>query len=430
MIPSLLNTAGEPEREARSRRWNAVEALGLASLAFFCAWPLAYGWGVLGGNRWVREAAAAPLYGIMLFAFVVSPWLHRDTAESWGLGNPRRLWRAVREGPAWRRAGLVAVVSALLAGFVWLAFAQWPQVVRALRLPAAALRWPETGPGTVAVLGMGAVLALPLVTCAIRYDNFLPALLTAVKVSAALVAFGLAAAIAQRGWPVVEAFDLRRYAVNVAGYFLWGWFQQLFFCAWFGTRLRKAFGPAPLPRPVLRAAARLRLALVAGLVGAATLGPAGWLWLRSQYGAGPVTPGLLAGLAGFSFPIGAAWGWAYGRDRRRLLVATLSSSFFGLTHIESYGLVLVTWVMGAILAWVFMEDRKRNIAALGLIHGCLGTTFGMLFNGPQAGVLRASYRVGPWNVEQATAAVLIVPVVCLAACVGLTIWSARRLKKA
>lgn len=70
---------------------------------------------MLGGNRWVREAAAAPLHGIMLFAFVVSPWLHRDAAESWGPGNPLRLWRAVREGPAWRRAGLVAVESQ--AGF-------------------------------------------------------------------------------------------------------------------------------------------------------------------------------------------------------------------------------------------------------------------------------------------------------------------------
>jgi membrane protease YdiL (CAAX protease family) len=85
----------------------------------------------------------------------------------------------------------------------------------------------------------------------------------------------------------------------------------------------------------------------------------------------------------------------FSRDKKRMLVATLSGSFFGLIHMDSYGLVLATFGLGTILAWVFMEDRYRNLSALGFIHGFLGSTFGKLFKGEAAGVLRIDFRVGP-----------------------------------
>jgi hypothetical protein len=421
MIPAILNTAGEPEREARSRRWNALEALGLACVAFGSAWLLAYAWGVLGGNRWARDFGAAPLYGIMVFAFFISPWLHRDTAESWGLGNPRRLWQLLRTGTHARRWRTLAAALVMFGGLVWLCFAQWPRVVRACHLPASARDWPESLPGTVAVLAFGAILATLLVTCAVRHDNFGPAFLTALKVSAALAAFALGAAVVQRGWPVVKEFQPQRYALGVAGYFFWGCFQQLLFCAWFGTRLRKAFGPTTASAAI-PLAGRLRYALLGGLAGAGLLAPSVWLAVRWAHGEAVVSAAVLGWFAGFAFPVGAAWGWWFSQDRKRMVVATLSGSFFGLIHIDSYGLVLGTWLMGTILAWIFMEDRRRNIAALGFIHGFLGTTFAILFNGPEAGALRISYRVGPWNVKEPTAVVLIIPVLCFVCYAALTVW--------
>ena len=109
-----------------------------------------------------------------------------------------------------------------------------------------------------------------------------------------------------------------------------------------------------------------------------------------------------------------------------MLVATLSGSFFGLIHIDSYGLVLVTFGLGTILAWVFMEDRYRNLSALGFIHGFLGSTFGKLFKGSAAGVLRVDYRVGPWSVDEPTGSVLIIPLLCLVIYAGLLVWAIRR----
>jgi hypothetical protein len=129
----------------------------------------------------------------------------------------------------------------------------------------------------------------------------------------------------------------------------------------------------------------------------------------------------------FALPTGAVWTYYFLRDRKRMLVATLSGSFFGLIHMDSYGLVLVTFGLGTVLAWVFMEDRFRNLSALAFIHGFLGSTFGKLFKGPAAGVLRVDYRVGPWNVDEPAITVLIIPMLCLLVYTGLLVWAARRL---
>jgi hypothetical protein len=212
----------------------------------------------------------------------------------------------------------------------------------------------------------------------------------------------------------------------VVGYFFWGCFQQLFFCAWCGTRLRKAFPPSAAPRLVPGKKQRLRVTLFSGLAAAIVLAPAGWLSVRSLYGSGAASLRLLAWFGSFSFLAGALWGWFYCRDRKRLLVATLTGSFFGLIHIDSYGLVVVTWILGTILAWLAMEDRYRNLAVFGFMHGLLGTTFGNLFNVAQAGVLRVGYRVGPWNVQDQTPWVLVVPLVCLAAYLALAAYVGRR----
>jgi hypothetical protein len=134
---------------------------------------------------------------------------------------------------------------------------------------------------------------------------------------------------------------------------------------------------------------------------------------------------LLITFALFAMPVGAVWTNFYCRDKRRLLVATLAGSFFGLIHIDSYGLVLVTFGLGTVLAYVFMEDRFRNLSALALIHGFLGSTFGKLFRSEAAGSLRVNYRVGPWNVENPSAWMLIIPLLCLAAYSTLAIWAWR-----
>ena len=95
------NTAGEFEREARSRRSNVLEALGLATFTFVVLWPFCFGWGVLGDSPRVRYLAQLPLALGFVWIFLVSPFWHRDSLESLGLGNPFRLWRMLRERSGW-----------------------------------------------------------------------------------------------------------------------------------------------------------------------------------------------------------------------------------------------------------------------------------------------------------------------------------------
>ena len=97
---------------------------------------------------------------------------------------------------------------------------------------------------------------------------------------------------------------------------------------------------------------------------------------------------------------------------------------------DSYGLVLVCAALGITLTWITMEDRLRNLVALGFIHGFLGTTFSWLFRSDGAGALRVSYHVGPWNVKPPESHVLLIP---LLVCIGFLLllrWTALRSRTA
>jgi hypothetical protein len=56
-----------------------------------------------------------------------------------------------------------------------------------------------------------------------------------------------------------------------------------------------------------------------------------------------------------------------------------------------------------------MEDKNRNLVALGFIHGFLGSMLGWLFSSEEAeGGLDIEMSVGPWNVEYFDISIFIV----------------------
>jgi hypothetical protein len=427
VIPFVTNTAGEPEREARSRRSNVLEALGLATLVFVVLWPYCFGWGVLGDNKTVRMLAHLPLALGFLWVALISPFWHRDTLESLGLGNPVRLWVMLRERRGWSRARLMLAVGLLFDAMFLLGIANWPDTARLFRLSSEARVWIVTPEGMRKAIAFCTLLSAFVATCVVRYDNFPSAFRVALTVSAVLICYAGGAALLHRGVAAFAAINPGRYFIDVVAYVFWGGLQQFFFTAYFATRLRKGFAPSsrPASHPVPESTARL--VVVGGLASGAVLGPLIWLTIRSLYGAAEAPLSMLGWCTLFAFPTGAVWTYYFLRDRKRMLVATLSGSFFGLIHMDSYGLVLVTFGLGTVLAWVFMEDRFRNLSALAFIHGFLGSTFGKLFKGPAAGVLRVDYRVGPWNVDEPAITVLIIPMLCLLVYTGLLVWAARRL---
>ncbi len=420
----IQTTAGDWEREARSRRWNGLEALGLITLILVVLWPFCYWLGVYGDRAWVRSAAYWPLIGGAVFILFVSPFVHRDTLESWGLGHPRVLWRMLTSGPAWKRAALATLIAALFLALNYVNYARWPDVARFFQMPRTARALNEGFPGLFFVFGFGGVISALLLTFCVRYDNFFAAFATALKIALPMFAVVCVGAFLQRGAEAFSGFDLGEFALGVFGYLFWGFTQQLLFSSYFGTRFRKAFGPSEAQG----AEGVWRTAALFGLGTAAIAAPTLFLGLRWAYPEDPVSPVSMAWTALCAFPIGAVYGYFFTRDRKRLLVATLSASCFGLIHIDSYGLVLVTWILGITLVYVFMEDRNRNLVALGFIHGLNGSTLNWLFSKGESGTLEIDYNVGPWNVDVPTLGTVFFPLVCIAVYGALMTWFYRTIR--
>lgn len=333
-VRSITNTCWEWEREAKSRRYNVIEAFGAMTFCLVVLWCVQYPFGTLLRASIADRIAYYLLFAGAVYLLFVSPQLHRDTLSSWGLGNPVALMRLIREGRAARRILVAAVVAALIAALTTAFYLRWVEAAKFLfsMKSEAAIQFKHAAGGKALILLGGAVPGSFFATCVIRYDNFVPAFLTALKILAVLATLLYLTALAAIGTKAFADFDPSSFGLDVFGYLFWGVLQQLLFSSYFGTRIRKGFGPAKDP-------AR--------------------------------------------------------RNRKRLAVAVLNGAFFGLIHINSWSLVLFTWVLGCVLSWVFMEDRNRNLVALGFVHGFLGSSVGWLFDSDKAGDAAVSMGVGP-----------------------------------
>lgn len=419
----LRTTGGEVEREAFSRRANAVEALGVMLFILIMLWPVGYYAGVLRGMELAEPFSNLALILGGAYVLFAAPFIHRDTLTSWGLGHPSTVVRMLNEGPRWKRGALALVLLTLFLGLNYANYVNWPDVVRFFQLrDTQAATFDQGYPGRFFVFAFGGVLSAFIVLFAIRYDNFGAAFLTALKIALPLLVLILAAAYVQRGPEAFASLRPAEWALGVFGYVFWGFVQQLLFSAYFGTRLRKAFAPpiTPPSRPPLA-----RWLLQALLIGV-NIGLAAYVFavigMRLRHGAPEATveASLMAGAVAFCF--GVVYGLFYAYNPKRMLVATLTASFFGLIHIDSYYLVAATWALGIPLTYVFMEDRNRNLVALGFVHGLLGSTFGALFSKGQAGMYEVDYSVGPYNIDFPTREVMLVPILCIAVYAGILIW--------
>lgn len=435
----LQTTAGDWERETKSRRYNALEGIGLYTFLMFVQWPFCYVFGTWMDNEAIQNFAWYPVILGAIYLLLASPFVHKDSLESWGLGNPKTLLRILRTAPLPQRVALGAVLLGILAGLNYANFIQWREVsgffgldeiARVLGYDRAAVDgMVDHGPGRVFIVLFGTAISLLIVSFGIRYDNFGSAFKTAMKISVPLFAFTCIAAWTHRGAAAFADFDLPVFVLGVLGYLFWGFTQQLLFSSYFGTRMRKAFGPSTSPHNAIPAARRLRVTVASGALLAALVSPLTYFIVISLHGPDALAPVSMLYFAAFSFPFGALYGYFFCLDKKRLLVATLTASFFGFIHIESYGLVMATFMLGIVLIYVFMEDKNRNLVALGFVHGLMGSTFGWLFSRGESGELEVDYSVGPWNVDDPTLSVVIFPVLCIVLYVGVMVWCARNLPK-
>lgn len=348
---AVVNVAGELEKEGRSRAFNRMEALAVHLLVLVLLWPISYRLGVLPGIAWVKNAVGAVLGLLVLYILLVSPRLHGDTLAAWGLGSRARAMQIWREAGPGGKTAMFLGVSCLAAAMLWFNYTQWRGILSFFHLRhEALLSLPETWWGSAVVWLWGLLLAALFAGYAIRYDNFLSALRTAMKIALPLCLLICAGAWLHRGSEAFLHVDLARLLLQAFGYLFWGFLQQLLFSGYYCTRLRRGFAPA---------SEKESMAL------------------------------------------------------RRWAVAGLIASLFATIHLNSYGLVLATFIVGAPLAYVFMEDRNRNLLALSTVHALVGATLYWLFANDASGRLEVEYRVGPWNIREPGAGELTGPIVVI-----------------
>lgn len=335
-VKSLKNTSGELEQETLSRKENLIEAFFTITLVLVTLWLMAYP-AVLLGIGWLNILAIAMLAIGAIILILVMPFVHKDEFSGWGLGNPKALVDNIRRAEKPKKVLLLAIVFFLIVGLTSAVYIFWIEVADFLGInETTAMNVQNNAGGSALIIGVGAIVAVLFATVLIRYDNFLSALLTAFKIIVPLALLMLGFAFLLMGTAAFSDFNAASFGLNFFGYIFWGAIQQLLFSSYFGTRIRKGFGPAKNPEK---------------------------------------------------------------QKRKRFLVSVLNGSFFGLLHIPSWGLLAVTWFLGVFLSWVFMEDKNRNLIALGVIHGFLGSMLGWLFSSNKAGSMEIEMSVGPWNMD-------------------------------
>ncbi len=426
-VPLIQTTAGDWEQERFSRKQNFIEAITVMLIILCALWLVAYPFGVIMKIQAVNFIVNLVLVLGGMYLLLVAPVLHKDTTQSWGLGNPVQFWHLVTTGPVIRRVVIAIASITVFIGLNIVNYYQWYHVSRFFQLQALAktfglsidvYKLPGQFPGVIFVIVFGMAISGLIAFCAIRYDNFHTAFRTAMIISLPLLILIFISAYLQRDTDAFKHLSFSRWVLGVFGYIFWGFVQQLLFSSYFGTRFRKAFAPSTSPANRITGKEQIKKSLIFGLWGAIIAIIFTSVSISIAYGVNAI-PSLAVWaqlafwLTVFFFPMGFIYGYFYCKDKKRMLVATLSASCFGMIHIDSYGLVAVTWILGIVLVYVFMEDKNRNLVALGFIHGLLGSTFGEMFSKSSAGVLNIDYSVGPWNVEEPTWGVLIIPVIVI-----------------
>ncbi len=422
----VRTTAGDMEQERFSPKANFIEGIGLMIFILVFLWIIAYAFGVMQDVKGAKLFSEILMVGGALYMLFVAPFLHRDTAANWGLGTPWGLWRLLKESTPAKRALLLVIVVALFIGLNALNIYHWEKVLKFLNLHRTGMiAWKGSFPGAIGMVTFGSILSLLIITFGIRYDNFLSAFRTAMIIALPLFVLIILAAMMQRGMAAFEGISISAFLIGIFGYVFWGFVQQLLFSSYLGTRIRKGFAPSTSPSNAIDPENRLRFTLVSSFLAAFLTAAGLFILLRRNHGEA-IPDWTFFAFGAFFLPLFAAYAWFFAIDRKRLLVATLSGSCFGLIHINSYGLVAVTFLLGIALTYVFMEDKNRNLVALGFIHGLLGSSFGTFFSKGKSGALEVDYSVGPWNVDNPTWGVLVFPVLCILFYGVLILWYSLR----
>jgi hypothetical protein len=283
---TIVNAAGEEERDRLSPRANLLSAVGVLLLLLAGMWLLP------------RGPGDVLLAAVALYVTIGARLVHRSGSESWGLPRPLMLpayCRSLgRPGRAWVLVGLAGLG-------LWTVLSVLPVWLRLLQRAGVRRYWPihyaELADEPALAILFGLVVFVVLALFVIRWDRWrsAPRLLAWGAVLWAGV-LGIAL-LTGRGHRLPELVSVAR-VPEIFFYSLWAMLQQYCLLGFFNGRLRRGLGPGRH---------RLGAALATGAVFAALHPPAWWLVLAT-------------------FPVGVIYGWLFQEDRYRNLFV------IGITH--------------------------------------------------------------------------------------------------
>ena len=332
-VERIQNTAGEWERESRGRLWNFLEPVIMMSILQLLMWGVWFPLELEGKDITIVFI----LIGLLALNLLVSPIIHKDTSSSWGLGSHRYILNKISSGSTKNRVFILVLVIIIITIIVLAINFFWIELIdNFIDIdPVQASQFQSTLVGTLIIISSGIVIGFIFALFIIRYDNFLKALKVSLIVILILGSILFLYSLTISSLNIYQNFNLLDFLTQFFGYIFWGALQQLLFASYFGTRFRKAFSPAVKSNGKLKKK----------------------LW------------------------------------KKRLVVSIISGSYFGLIHVPSWYLLIFTSVLGVVISWLYMKDRNRNLIAIGIIHGFLGSLIGVFF---APGVVEMS--VGPASV--------------------------------
>jgi hypothetical protein len=283
---TIVNAAGEEERDRLSPRANLLSAVVVLLLLLVGMWLLP------------RGPGDVLLAAVALYVTIGARLVHRTGSESWGLPRPLMLPGYFRSLSGRGRAWLLVALAGL---GLWTVLSVLPAWLKLLQRAGVRRYWPihyaelADEPLLAVLFGLGVFVVLALFV--IRWDRWRSAprlLLWGAVLCAGVLGIALLTGRAHR---LPELVSVTRFP-EVFFYSLWAILQQYCFLGFFNGRLRRGLGPGRH---------RLAVALATGAVFATLHPPAWWLVLAT-------------------FPVGVVYGWLFQEDRYRNLFV------IGVTH--------------------------------------------------------------------------------------------------
>ena len=225
-----------PHRDlSKKARWSLLE------VPIIVLWILFWLWAVLPRGKPGLILGVFALAMALIYIAFFSARFHGDTSDDWGLGNPGRLLKALRQGPKARSKCIQLSASNLLVLVViLLARDQAEEILRRVVGQSTPFRIHGPIPAWVVALVSVAMINLFLF-CVIRYNNmrraskivgiYLAILLVFIAVAGYFMIYVRAEGTVELKWA--------RGLKSVGTYVIWGTLQELLFLSYFNTRIRK-----------------------------------------------------------------------------------------------------------------------------------------------------------------------------------------------